>query len=388
MSDRLHGARRAPLETHLKRFPKTYRKRLRKLAKTSPRLGDLLFAFPGAGFALVSGRGAPQDRGAATRLVKEGAPLPQVAETLALPLWLRRLPPEAFQEPLPENLAPDLVFDRQVVNLVPQAPEAAALWLEIVLAGKTLAGADFALWLAGQKALRRPNDPSAQDALRPADPRLLALYAAVSGNADLVARRFADVTWTRHMTLSRAVDVTRIWLERLVAEYCRSDAMDGAKWLKPQRVAGFAFAPRRTPQELDDEGRVMANCVGSYARKVAHGRCLIYAIRRGGKSVATLEVVPDRNGAPVIGQLEGYANGPAPEKAARAAQTWLARLGPCPHFTVGLGGNLVDRQRWARIWDPVWTALQIDPDWMAVPTSAMFRRAEAQLDHLKRLSMA
>lgn len=348
-------AARPPIETHLKRFDKSHRKRLRKLAKTSPRLGDLLYSFPGAAFALVSGHGPAATRGTAVKLVKEGAPLQAVASALRLPLWMRRAPPEAFRHPLPDPLASGAQFEAKIAKLLPHAPEAAGPWLELTLAALALGGDEFGLWMAGQRSLRRPKDPALLGGQPHVSPRLIALYYWASRQEDLLAARFIDMRWHRNMQLGFAVHETRRWLERVIHEYCRGPEARQGLWRKPQRVAGFSIAPRTTAEELEAEGRVMANCVGTYADAVAKGRCLIYAIRRGGKSVATLEIAPDRMnpGRGRIAQLEGYGNGPPPPKVERAVRSWLARQGPCPLTDGGLRNARIDPARWEKVWSPV-----------------------------------
>jgi hypothetical protein len=86
--------------------------------------------------------------------------------------------------------------------------------------------------------------------------------------------------------------------------------------------------PLRTAAELRKEGERMSNCVGAYAKGVAEGRCLIHAIQRGCKSVATLEVVADlaRPGRARIAQLEGPANTPAPSRSSAPLRLgWRSR---------------------------------------------------------------
>lgn len=389
MSLELHAARakRPALETHLKRFDKSHRKRLRKLAKTSPRLGDLLFSFPGAAFALVSGHGSPQNRGAAIARVKEGAGLKEVAAALGLPLWLRRAPPEAFRRPLPEAVDRGEVFGRKVVNLLPDQVAATPLWLELTLEARAIGDETFGLWIADQTALRRPQ--VAERCLEIAAPSLalVALYAWVSKRPELLAHRFIEVAWRKQMRLGQAVEQTRIWLERVVGEYCRPHqrARDGM-WLATQRVSGFSFAPRLTARELEAEGRAMANCVGGYADKVAKGGCLIYAIRRGGRSVATLEIVGDGRGGGRIAQLEGYANGPPPDKVVGAVNTWLRRLGPCPVGRKGLLSQNVDPARWAKLWGPIWTERGLDCGAPEQVDEATFRAADQELAALMQIA--
>ena len=138
------------IEKQIKRYAKGYQRRLRKLVKTSSRLGDLLYSFPAAAFAVVSGYGDHNRRGEAVVLVKDGADLRSVAVVLGLPTWTRRLPPEAFTEPL-GNLPDNEAFNRKIVNFIPKEPAATAMWLNWLQAARAGCHEDFALWLAAQK---------------------------------------------------------------------------------------------------------------------------------------------------------------------------------------------------------------------------------------------
>ncbi|MEM1419641.1 MAG: PcfJ domain-containing protein [Pseudomonadota bacterium] len=341
------AGRQAPLESQIRRFPRVFHKRLRKLAKTSSRLGELIFSFPAAAFAMVSDRGSPLARGEAVRLVKEGAPLQAVADALVLPLWLRRLPPEAFVGPLGHAPAGDR-FSRQVVNLVPEAPELTAMWLQWVLAADQACDEDFALWIAKQRIWR--DQPVTPGAMIP-----LAVYAWMSQNPQGPAAKQLQQRWTSGLGFGKAVTRARDWVTRVINAYCVEGRGYHGGWRQTTSVGGYKFQPRVTADELRREGEVMRNCVGTYADAVARGDCLIYAIRKGGTSVATLEIQADRSqpGKAFIAQLEGPGNGSAPTKVERAARTWLQRLGDCPLSTAGaLADGPVSLDRWRRAWGP------------------------------------
>src|SRR5215472_16584616 len=88
------------LESQIRRFPRGFRRRLRKLVRGSSRLGDLLYTFPGLAFILAAGGRPHEARGQAVKLVKDGQSLAGAASAVDLPIWMKRLPPEAFSEPL------------------------------------------------------------------------------------------------------------------------------------------------------------------------------------------------------------------------------------------------------------------------------------------------
>ena len=109
-------------ESYAGRFAYPARREVRRLMRLSPRLADLAVVFPGAMYALATRRGTQEARDAAMALIEDGAALKSVARALELPLWLRRLPPEAFQKaiaPVPASES----FTRRVATRLPAAPE-------------------------------------------------------------------------------------------------------------------------------------------------------------------------------------------------------------------------------------------------------------------------
>lgn len=340
---------RPPHDARLRRYHRSYRRRLRKMSKTSPRLGDLIYTFPGAAFALASGYGTPDARGATVALVKEGADLRTVAACLGLPYWLRLLPPEAFGEPLPPVPAID-GFDRQVGNLVPKAPDAAAMWLRWLIRAQAVGGDDFAVWLAGQRIY-------VADAGNTVPVTALAAYVWYSATPRSVAGGLITTPWQRSMRLKAASAATREWVGRIVFGYCRADIRSVEGWLRPHKVNGYRIVPLLDPDALRDEGNRMHNCVADYAHAVDAGRCFIYGIRRGNRSVATMEVVAGRGrkAPPVIAQLLAPHNEEAPDAVWSAARKWIGRQGPCPlPLAGGWAGARVDPERWEKVWTPYW----------------------------------
>src|SRR5688572_18970300 len=87
-------------ERRLARYHKDFRTLVQALARRHPRLGDLAASFPALLFALAAPRRGFRPEGVIARAI-EGAPLKTLAELAAVPLWLRKLPPEAFTRPLP-----------------------------------------------------------------------------------------------------------------------------------------------------------------------------------------------------------------------------------------------------------------------------------------------
>ena len=337
---------RPPVEPQIKRFDKPVRKRLRKLVRTGARFGDLLFSFPAAAYAIAAeGRSAAQ-RAAGVKAVKDGASLQAVAEALELPGWLRKLPPEAFRGAL--IVPPALVqLGRSVSGLAPEEANAAADWYETVVIVAHGAGEKAAAWVAKQQ------NWGVDGAMMRAAAFPVAAYVWHSVNQHARARTVIDRFWTKHMTFRRAAAEARAWLETVVHKFCLEESREAQSWGKAQRYCSYHIVPLTTAQELEHEGRAMNNCLATYQHFMERGGCLLFAVRRGSKSVASLELRADpyNPGKASVIQLEGPNNTPAPQRIARAVQGWLGRQGPFPLAPRGgIGSRAVNAKRWAGVW--------------------------------------
>lgn len=340
------GARHVALETQIKRFDRSYRRRLRKFTRTSSRHGDLLFTFPAIAFAMVSGRGAIDQRAEAARLVRDGASLARIADVLQLPSWMRRLPPEAFARPIGVPATGD-AFGRKIGGRLPQLEEHAQAWLQALEVALEAGNEDFALWLAGER--RAFAEPFVGEApIRP-----LAIYAWFSRHSDVRGHRMLDKPWNRQMGFTTAVQHMCTWFERVMADLTRADQKRGpGRYSRRRRGAGYEMVPLRSAAELNEEGDIMDNCVGSYAGMVAARECLIFSVRRGSHRVATLEV-RWHGGAPRIWQLEAARNCTAPQPIWDAVNRWLATQdGLMMPNAASVGLLAIDATRWKALWLP------------------------------------
>ncbi|MGI9423254.1 MAG: PcfJ domain-containing protein [Hyphomicrobiaceae bacterium] len=341
------------IEKQIKRYAKGYQRRLRKLVKTSSRLGDLLYSFPAAAFAVVSGYGDHNRRGEAVGLVKDGADLRTVAKALELPTWTRRLPPEAFSEPL-GNLPDSEAFNRKIANFIPKDPVATAMWLNWLQAARAGCHEDFALWLARQDIYSSDLPPGVVG-LGGAPILPLATFAWFSGHEDEPARRLMERPWRRNMRIGTAVDYMIGWFDRLLLDLTRAEQRRGpGRYSKRKGGANrYNLVPLVTSRELIEEGEAMDHCVATYASAVAQGQCRIYSVRRGGRRIATLELrwPNHRRDQPVINQLLGPSNVCVDRDVYLAVRDWLTHnqhLLGAP-TVAGLQDQL-DETRWRSFW--------------------------------------
>ena len=264
----------AQTEAQIVRFARGYRRRLRKMVVVSPRFSDLLFSFPAVAFALVSGFGTVENRGRTVALVKRGAPLRDVASALGLPMWLRKLPPEAFVEPFGDVPGGD-AFARRVGAVIPRDNPSCGVWLRWLLAGYRDCDSRFAVWLGSQPIFGRI-DPYGTVPVSP-----IATFAWYSRRpVDDPARALIQRPWQPSMGFATAVEEAGAWVTRVAASTRPSARRRGpGRYSRKNAAKGLHFVVLQTRCELMEEGREMDHCVGSYADAVARGSlCLAGAV--------------------------------------------------------------------------------------------------------------
>jgi hypothetical protein len=309
------------IEEQVKRYAGKYRRALRRVSEASPAFADLLFSFPAACVALLTRRGAPRTHAVAMQLVCTGARLADVAAALELPIWLRRLPPEAFDRALPARLAmaSDAEFGRRVIGLLPAGRSNLNCWLYWVLAARAAGGDEFALWVAQQPIFCGIWQPP-PNALVP-----LAVFAWFSRHPELEAAKLMTSRWTPKMSISRAAYLTRRWLHRVLQDLCLALPASRSVWAQARQVHGLDFVPLLTFEQLVEEGGRMHNCLATYSIFVVHGICRLYSVRCNGASVATMDVRNvEGTATPGIAQLLAPSNNKAPPQIHEAARAWLA----------------------------------------------------------------
>lgn len=309
------GAR--DVEKLVNRFDAARRASVRRLVTANPRVLDLAVTFPGALYVLAGRHGPQRRRQKALELVAAGATLKDVALALDLPLWLRRLPPEAFTGRL-ATLPKSDIFARRIANHLPTAAENSAFWLGSVAFGAHACDDYFALWLAQQAIFMEPGDPETLFGL-------LAAYAWFS-NVDLArARGLIVVPWRPEMALDTAVCAAKSWLNRMRLVLQLRAGMLTDPWLTPGEARGFSFLPLLDHGAILAEAHAMQNCADQYADRLTRDKCRLFSVRRRGVRVATLEIGPHPREAGVlaISQLKARHNLPASAETWQAAHTWM-----------------------------------------------------------------
>lgn len=308
----------AEFEVYVSRFNLPERREVRRLVRSSNRLADLAKVFPGAIYAIASRRGPAASRLHALSLVEQGAPLKSVARALELPIWLKRLPPEAFSGrlgPLPVSET----FTRRVVARIPHSARETAAWLETVGFATEACGEDFALWLGEQQLYAELTEPERAFAV-------LAAYAWYSAAPATRAHQLIVVPWRPEIGFDTALCAAKSWLNRLRLVMQLDPGVITDPWLDGGKAMGLEFVPLTDQNEIIAESHAMQNCADQYADRLARDKCRLFSIRRAGQRIATLEIGPHPREAGVLAvtQLKARHNMPASLEIWQAAHAWLA----------------------------------------------------------------
>jgi hypothetical protein len=356
------SARSDLLERQLQRYRPPFQAAVRALATRHPRVADLALSFPTLLFALAAPRHGVDPACAIARAI-EGAPLAEVAAAADVPLWLRKLPPEALSCPL-AKLPDDKLFRRQIANHLPSR-KAASTWLCAVSEAVELADNAFAVWIAREIVNDRRSVKL--DRLR-----RVALWAWFSCQPDTFGHGLIEKRWTPDMRFRSARDAADDWRTtvELHAYLGREPVAD--VWLRPALVHGYSFRPLASASEIVEESRAMSNCLRTYGDCVAHNRYRLWSVGRDGRQVATLALgFGFRDPLPNVVQLKGAANSEPPFEVWFAARQWLNGHDLSRFAAKRRAWNSVppDRAIWISLWRPYWRAKRRLPAWLPLAPS-------------------
>jgi hypothetical protein len=366
-------------ENAVQRFPLAVRREVRRLVRSSPRMADLATVFPGVLFALAARRGDDAERTEAKTLIEDGAQLRFVARTLDLPMWLRRLPPEAFED-LPAYLPKSEAFGRRIATRLPASPRESAFWLTSVLFAETAGHEDFAIWLAGQTVFHDRGDAEKMIAV-------VAAYAWHSGQPDTPAHKLIVVPWRPEIAFDTALCAAKSWFNRmrLVLQLPPGAVTD--PWLKPGAALGFTFEPLMSHPDILTEAQAMQNCADQYGERIVRDKCRLFSVKRNGTRAATLEIGPHQREAGVlaINQLKARHNMAASTEVWQAAYTWMASQQALKRLpALGNSDRLFDQAAWRSLLAPYREAKGGAPWFDRDASHLMFAGFDADLADLAR----
>lgn len=360
---RRQAARPDLLERQLRRYRPQVQGAVRALAARHPRIADLAASFPALLFALAVPRPGINPESAIARAL-DGLALAEVAAAADVPLWLRKLPPEALERPI-RKLPDGELFRRRIANHLPRSPRLAPTWLQVVADVNGLAHEHAAVWIA-RELVREPK------CVPPARLRLISLWAWFSSQPGTFGHRLIDRPWTPGMRIGPALKAAKAWrvVVALHVNLGREPIAD--MWLQPARVDGYDFLPLDSIAAITEEADAMRNCLRTYGYDLVHNRARLWSVRRDGQRFATLSVARRyRDPLPTVAELEGVGNTEASLELWWAARRWLhvhdlsqIKMGRCDWGTAPL-----DRATWLALWRPYWLAKRRIPQWLPIAPS-------------------
>jgi hypothetical protein len=328
-----------------------------------PRIADLAASFPAVLFALAVPRPG-LDPARALALAIEGVALAEVAAAADVPLWLRRLPPEALACPI-MKLPDGELFRRQIANHLPRSPKLTPTWLRAVADVAELAYEAAAVWIA-RELVREPRSVKL-DRLR-----LVSLWAWFSGQPGTLGHSLIEGPWLPAMRFGSALSAANRWQTSITLHVNLGRESIADMWLQPAHIAGYDFQPLASTAAIAEEAAAMNNCLCTYGYSVAHNRSRLWSVRRDGQRVATLNVARRyRDPLPNIVELKAAENTEASLDVWWAARQWLHMHDLSKIDMKRRAGETVplDRDAWVSLWRPYWLAKRRIPQWLPMAPS-------------------
>jgi hypothetical protein len=347
----------AAYERQFGKFAPPCRPAVIALASKNSRLADLSLSFPALLFALAVRK--PQfDAEPAIRAVIGGASLRTVSEMTQIPLWMRKLPPQAFSEAI-ADIPRSGFFSRQIANYIPSDPAACENWLRAVQTAMQTGNEAIAIWAARERRNVKVD-------LSIAQLRYTALWAWYSSEGMGLARDLIRTPWRPQANFETVANAAKRWLEMLNAHFLLRDVVPALPWFRPGDVNGLTFVHLATAEQIVEAAEVMNNCLASYAEDVALGNVQLWSVNCGSRCVAVLSVGAER-GDPFlqVTQIRRCGNDSVFPAIAVAARRWAGEQGHVLLRDLPNSDSApVSAKCWRNTWRPYWLAKQRIPKWL------------------------
>ena len=363
------GDRAARRERRIAEFQTNIRPRVAAFTATSVALEDLAESFPGLLFALASNYndGPPRER--AIALTHQGVSLRQIGDALALPLWLRRLPPAAYTE-LFARLPMDADFGLRLGSFIPTDRRRAASWLTGVSDAYLVGGREFALWMARAWGTLTASVP-------PNRASLASAWYWYSFNPGTHGHSLLRGGFDPRASTSAATEEFNTWLKRVaLVEWLGTGAL--TPWIEDAQIGSYEFSMLRRAEDFIAAAAELDNCLEQFAPRLANGVSTVARITRGGRIVACIEIgLHETDPAiPAIVQLRGHKNKRVPAELWRKAYDWMSHAPIEPFQPDRLTPSPADRHAARqRLWEPYLMALEEHEDPAGQVAASRLRRS-------------
>ncbi len=350
--ERMHGAR---ISRALQNYPMKHRSAVMHAASDDMRLADLALSFPAILFVIAVPHKSI-DQLALANAVKVGASLKFIAQHFGLPFWLRKLPPQAFEEPL-GKLPQGPFISRQIGNHLPLKMRHAARWLKSVSLAARAGNEPFALWIAALS-------PDERERLSWRDLDTLGLWAWSSAQKDGQLGRLCRKPWHMKMKLKQAVDACRNWVEAVNTHLLLQVRRQPAAFA-PATLEGIEFVHLATAEMIAEEADRMRHCILSYGQDIAYYATELWSMRKEGVSIATLSVAPSyRDGLADITEIKGSDNKKVGKDVALVARRWAQSHDVSSIDLVCTEAQRDDcRKAWIALFKPYWIEKRRISEW-------------------------
>jgi hypothetical protein len=245
--------------------------------------------------------------------------------------------------------------------------------MEIVADAARWGDEEIALWFAREAPLKAPKTRY-RHRRRPADRRrLVCLWAWFSGRTQDRARAYIETPWLAAMQWKAALDAANAWRDAMTLDLSLGVRGVEDAWLEDGEVDGYRFVALKSAAAIAEEAAAMKHCIATYGSRVSCNECRLWSVRREGARVATMALECGYNDSPLpmIVEISGEQNAPAPMEVWLAARRWLheqdAKSISSERFKYRF--SQFDAATWREMWRPYWLAKRSFPAWLPLAPS-------------------
>jgi hypothetical protein len=299
----------------LSTYGRSHRQAVTQVAARHPALADLALSFPALLFvAAVPHKGIDRDR--LQKAVIEGQSLRDLARLAGLPLWTRKLKPQAFEKPL-LNIPDGEWFARQIPNFIPKRARKQAKWLECVAFSNRWGTPAFALWVA-QHDNQLPKYGTLNWLF------YIGLWCWFCENKETDFGRLVSKGFHPRQDLKQVARLANDWIANVNLHLYVQITPSQSKFVS-RIVNEFEFVNLSSTSMIVEEAEAMHNCLKGYGHDISFWSVELWSVRKEGRRVATLSLANSYiDSLPMISEIKACNNEEVSREVALAARKWFA----------------------------------------------------------------